>query len=91
MIFIFIAQIHYLLYYRSIFFKENKLKCRILNPHELRHTYGSLIYEATGDIYITSKLMRHSDIKITAKTYVHETMATKHAALAQVLEFRLKV
>ena len=53
----------------------------MLTIHELRHTFGSLVYEASKDIYVTSKLMRHSSIEITAKIYVHESMDTKREAL----------
>jgi integrase len=64
----------------------NNEGARRLTPHELRHTFGSLVYEATKDIYITSKLMRHSDVKITANIYVHEKMDTKRKALGKVLK-----
>lgn len=56
----------------------------ILTTHELRHTFGTLVYEATQDIYITSKLMRHSDINVTAKVYVHESMDTKRDAIMKI-------
>ncbi len=56
----------------------------ILSTHELRHTFGSLVYEATKDIYITSKLMRHSDINVTAKIYVHESMDAKREAIMRL-------
>lgn len=42
-----------------------------LNPHELRHTYGTLLYDAGTDIYTIQKVMGHADIKVTAKIYVH--------------------
>lgn len=67
---------------------ENDLPTpRILNPHELRHTFGSLVYEATGDIYITSKLIRHASIDITAKVYIHETIDFKRDAIDKALKF----
>ena len=56
----------------------------ILSTHELRHTFGSLVYDATKDIYITSKLMRHSDINVTAKIYVHESMDAKRDAIRKI-------
>jgi integrase len=64
----------YIKEYREINGKDPETLPRLLNPHELRHTFGSLVYEATGDIYITSKLMRHASVDITAKVYVHETV-----------------
>lgn len=43
----------------------------ILTPHELRHTYGTLLRESGTDIYTIQKVMGHSDISITAGVYVH--------------------
>ena len=45
-----------------------------LNPHELRHTCGTLLYQQTKDVYFVSRFLGHSDIGITTKTYVHSTM-----------------
>lgn len=42
-----------------------------LSPHELRHTYGTLLRESGVDIYTIQKVMGHSDISITAAIYVH--------------------
>lgn len=53
----------------------------VLTPHEHRHTYGSLVYEATKDIHITSKLMRHANVQTTSRIYVHESISTKRDAL----------
>jgi integrase len=71
--------------YKVYYMKEHGGKePKILTPHELRHTFGSLIYEATRDIYITSKMMRHTDISVTAKIYVHEQMDTKREAVEKL-------
>ena len=40
-------------------------------PHELRHTRGSLLYKATGDIYAVSRFLGHSSVKVTEQIYVH--------------------
>ena len=47
-------------------------ECNIpgLTPHELRHTFGTLLREKGADIYTISKAMGHATIEITAKTYV---------------------
>ena len=67
--------------YDKFHFEKYNDHPRKLTPHELRHTFGSLVYEATRDIYITSKLMRHSSVDITAKIYVHTQVDAKHEAL----------
>lgn len=43
-----------------------------LNPHELRHTCGTLLYQRTKNIYAVSKFLGHADIKITTDTYIHD-------------------
>lgn len=34
-------------------------------PHQLRHLYGTSLYRSTGDILLTSKLMRHASVSTT--------------------------
>ena len=38
------------------FFKEMNIE-RVLNPHELRHTCGTLLWEKTHDLYALSKFL----------------------------------
>lgn len=45
-----------------------------LTPHELRHTFGTLLREMGADVYTIQKVMGHSDIGITAKIYVHNDL-----------------
>ena len=39
--------------------------------HQLRHTYCTMLYLAGVDILTASKLMGHSDVKITLEIYTH--------------------
>lgn len=50
---------------------SDNLDIPTLTPHELRHTYGTLLREAGADIYTIQKVMGHADISITSKIYVH--------------------
>ncbi|HAJ96515.1 MAG TPA: hypothetical protein DCO72_02090 [Ruminococcus sp.] len=43
----------------------------MLSPHELRHTYGTLLRENGVDIYTIQKVLGHADINTTASLYVH--------------------
>lgn len=45
-----------------------------LTPHELRHTFGTLLREQGVDIYTIQKVMGHSDISVTAAIYVHNDL-----------------
>lgn len=42
-----------------------------INPHQLRHTYATLHYEAGTDPLTTSKLLGHSGVQLTLDTYTH--------------------
>ena len=49
------------------FFKHLKqnLNIEVLSPHKLRHFYATQLYKNSLDIYLTSQLLGHSDIKMT--------------------------
>jgi integrase len=48
-----------------------KLKIPYLVPHELRHTFGTVLREEGVDIYTISHVMGHSNVAVTDKIYVH--------------------
>lgn len=45
-----------------------------LTPHELRHTYGTLLSEAGTDINTIKEVLGHASISTTAKIYVHQSI-----------------
>ena len=40
-----------------------------ITPHKLRSTYGTALYRETGDIYLVSDVLGHSDVNTTRKHY----------------------
>ena len=40
-----------------------------ITPHKLRSTYGTSLYQATGDIYLVADVLGHSDVNTTKKHY----------------------
>ena len=50
---------------------SSELGIDYLSPHELRHTYGTVLREKGVDLYTISRLLGHSDSKVTEITYVH--------------------
>ena len=40
-----------------------------ITPHKLRSTYGTNLYRETGDIYLVSDVLGHSDVNTTKKHY----------------------
>lgn len=46
---------------------------RHLSPHTLRRTYGTALYEATGDLKSVQAILGHTDVRTTSKYYVRES------------------
>ena len=40
-----------------------------ITPHKLRSTYGTRLYNSTGDIYIVADVLGHRDVNTTKKHY----------------------
>ena len=40
-----------------------------LTPHKLRSTYGTALYQETGDIYLVADVLGHKDVNTTKKHY----------------------
>ena len=45
-----------------------------LTPHECRHTYGTMLYQAGTDLLTISRVMGHASVQTTQKIYVHDTV-----------------
>ncbi|URN85190.1 tyrosine-type recombinase/integrase [Acetobacterium wieringae] len=43
-----------------------------LTPHELRHTYGTILFKSGTDVFTLQKLLGHASIETTTKIYVHD-------------------
>lgn len=52
-----------------------------ITPHKLRSTYGTSLYQATGDIYLVADVLGHNDVNTTKKHYAAiEEDRRRHAA-----------
>lgn len=40
-----------------------------ITPHKLRSTYGTALYQETGDIYLVADVLGHNDVNTTKKHY----------------------
>jgi integrase len=54
---------------------SEEINIPVLTPHELRHTFGTLLREVGVDIYTIQRIMGHSDISVTSSVYVHNDIA----------------
>ena len=60
-------------WFRKANIKESKKSC-----HVLRHTAGTLLYDATKDLRLVQETLRHTDPKTTAKyAHVHDKLANR--------------
>ncbi len=54
-----------------------------LTTHSLRHTFATTFYRKTKDLLLTSRALRHTDMKSTT-TYVHADQTELDAALSTI-------
>ncbi len=40
-----------------------------ITPHKLRSTYGTMLYQESGDIYLVADVLGHKDVNTTRKHY----------------------
>ena len=40
-----------------------------ITPHKLRSTYGTTLYQETGDIYLVADVLGHKDVNTTRRHY----------------------
>lgn len=58
-----------------------------ITPHKLRSTYGTTLYQETGDIYLVADVLGHKDVNTTKKHYVAQNEERKRYA-ATVVKLR---
>ena len=55
-----------------------------ITPHKLRSTYGTTLYEETGDIYLVADVLGHKDVNTTRKHYADLGDAHRRKAASAV-------
>ena len=55
-----------------------------ITPHKLRSTYGTALYEETGDIYLVADVLGHKDVNTTRKHYADLGDAHRRKAASAV-------
>lgn len=60
---------------------EAKLTKRI-SPHKLRHTFATLLYDASGDIFAVKEALGHEDLS-TTEIYTHVSTSRMRAGIDQ--------
>ncbi len=60
-----------------------------ITPHKLRSTYGTSLYQETGDIYLVADVLGHKDVNTTRKHYAAQADERRRRA-AQYVRLREK-
>lgn len=63
------------------------MKIETFTPHQLRHTYASMLYKAGIDVVTAKELMGHSDIKTTLGIYTHLDSLYKKKSVGKLNNF----
>jgi integrase len=63
---------------------------RKIRPHDMRHTCGTWIYEATGDLLAIKEHLHHSDLK-TSMRYTHTKKDSQLEKLNKALNPKLRI
>ena len=67
-------------------YSQLSVKLKHITPHKLRSTYGTSLYQETGDIYLVADVLGHADVNTTKKHYAeiedgHRKSAAKYIKL----------
>lgn len=52
-------------------YASSSVPLKHITPHKLRSTYGTNLYQETGDIYAVAEALGHSDVNTTKEHYAH--------------------
>ncbi len=55
-----------------------------ISPHKLRSTYGTMLYQETGDIYLVADVLGHKDVNTTRKHYAAQSEENRMRAAKSV-------
>lgn len=58
-----------------------------ITPHKLRSTFGTQMYQETGDIYLVADVLGHKDVNTTTKHYAAQADARRRQA-ARTIKLR---
>ncbi len=64
-------------------------KLKKITPHKLRSTYGTNLYQETGDIYLVADVLGHKDVNTTKKHYAAMEDSRRRSA-ANIVKLREK-
>lgn len=61
-------------------YSQATIQSKKISPHKLRSTYGTTLYQETGDIYLVADVLGHADVNTTKKHYAELTEERRKSA-----------
>ena len=68
-------------------YSQHVTSLKKITPHKLRSTYGTQLYQETGDIYLVADVLGHKDVNTTKKHYAQMDDERKRRA-ASIIKLR---
>jgi len=65
-------------------YSENVITMKHISPHKLRSSYGTELYNETGDIYLVADVLGHKDVNTTRRHYAQLEDARRREAARYV-------
>ncbi|MBQ2101835.1 MAG: tyrosine-type recombinase/integrase [Lachnospiraceae bacterium] len=65
-------------------YSENVITMKHISPHKLRSSYGTELYNETGDIYLVADVLGHKDVNTTRRHYAQLEDARRREAAKYV-------
>ncbi len=65
-------------------YTSNVTALKKITPHKLRSTYGTTLYQETGDIYLVADVLGHKDVNTTRKHYAAQDDERRRQAADKV-------
>ena len=65
-------------------YASNVTGLKKITPHKLRSTYGTTLYQETGDIYLVADVLGHKDVNTTRKHYAAQEDTRRRMAARSV-------
>ena len=61
-------------------YSQSVIALKHISPHKLRSSYGTALYNETGDIYLVADVLGHKDVNTTRKHYAQLEDARRREA-----------
>ena len=61
-------------------YAKASVQIKNISPHKLRSTYGTNLYNETGDIYLVADVLGHADVNTTKKHYAQMEESRRRSA-----------